>query len=190
LAPEKNGLLFAKIVVELASFLTEMEIEPVLCAPPKTSNEAYRREVIRLFESAHVPKSTVLDHFLGPTELAALQRRSLLNFHPPTYDAFGMSVVEAAAFGTPSVLHAPKESPTVAIGAAELLKPARGEALAVDLTASIQSIAAWMTITLRDSAHLRSVGIAAQKRALEWDEVGNAKAVATFAADVLTRKHS
>ena len=34
-----------------------------------------------------------------PAGLAALYARTRLNVHPPRYDAFGMSIVEAAAFG-------------------------------------------------------------------------------------------
>ena len=38
-----------------------------------------------------------------PAGLAALYARTRLNVHPPRYDAFGMSIVEAAAFGAPTV---------------------------------------------------------------------------------------
>ena len=39
----------------------------------------------------------------APAGLAALYARTRLNVHPPRYDAFGMSIVEAAAFGAPTV---------------------------------------------------------------------------------------
>ena len=41
--------------------------------------------------------------FLDAAGLEELYSKTLLNVHPPSYDAFGMSVVEAAAFGAPTV---------------------------------------------------------------------------------------
>ena len=38
-------------------------------------------------------------------ELATVWQSTLLNIHPATYEAYGMTIVEAAAFGVPSLLH-------------------------------------------------------------------------------------
>ena len=38
-------------------------------------------------------------------ELAIVWQSTLLNIHPATYEAYGMTIVEAAAFGVPSLLH-------------------------------------------------------------------------------------
>ena len=43
--------------------------------------------------------------FGGAAELAAVWRETLLNIHTATYEAYGMTIVEAAAFGVPSLLH-------------------------------------------------------------------------------------
>lgn len=37
--------------------------------------------------------------FMNPERLATVYQRTRLNVHPPLYDAFGMTVVEAGAFG-------------------------------------------------------------------------------------------
>ena len=46
----ENAALFAEIVVLLAGFLTLEGIEPVLCAPPRTSDRSYRSAVIERFD--------------------------------------------------------------------------------------------------------------------------------------------
>jgi len=46
---------------------------------------------------AAVPESIVLEHFMGPEALAQVFSKTLINFHPATYDAFGMTIVEAAS---------------------------------------------------------------------------------------------
>lgn len=46
---------------------------------------------------AAAPSSLVLEQFVGPAELADVYRKTRLNVHPPTYDAYGMTVVEAAS---------------------------------------------------------------------------------------------
>ncbi len=46
---------------------------------------------------AAAPSSVILESFMGPAELADVYRRTRLNFHPSTYDAYGMTIVEAAS---------------------------------------------------------------------------------------------
>jgi hypothetical protein len=46
---------------------------------------------------AAAPEALVVDHFLGPQQLADIYRATLLNVHPCSYDAYGMTVVEAAS---------------------------------------------------------------------------------------------
>jgi glycosyltransferase involved in cell wall biosynthesis len=43
------------------------------------------------------PAAVVQQRFMGPAELAALYRATRLNVHPCSYDAFGMTLVEAAS---------------------------------------------------------------------------------------------
>jgi len=42
---------------------------------------------------------------LSPPQLASVFACSTLAVHPPTYDAYGMTIIEAGAFGCPSVVH-------------------------------------------------------------------------------------
>ena len=43
--------------------------------------------------------AVIQDSFLGPAALAAIFAATLLNVHPCRYDAYGMTVVEAASQG-------------------------------------------------------------------------------------------
>lgn len=54
---------------------------------------------------AAAPGALVVTSFLSPTDLAPLFRRTLLNVHSAMYEAFGMTAVEAAAFGAPTLFH-------------------------------------------------------------------------------------
>ena len=131
-----------------------------------------------------VPGKRILTTFVGATELASLQQPAVLNFHPPVYDAYGMTIVEAAAFASPTVMNAGGKSGsanTVGVGAAELLRPSHGESFAVDLSAGSKSVAEAIKQILSDQGQLRRVGLAAQRRALDWTETKNAMAISQLA---------
>ncbi|CAI5528002.1 unnamed protein product [Closterium sp. Naga37s-1] len=100
--------------------------------------------------------------------------QSLLNIHPCLYDAYGMTVVEAAAFAAPSVIHI---GPGGAVGAAELLPPEEQMALPVDLSAALPVVAESILALLRDRQHLAQVGLAARRRSLEWSEEASARSL-------------
>jgi hypothetical protein len=46
---------------------------------------------------AAVPTAKLEERFLGPHELAPLYSATRLNLHPCSYDAYGMTIVEAAS---------------------------------------------------------------------------------------------
>lgn len=48
---------------------------------------------------AAAPNAVVEERFLGPQDLAHIFAATALNVHPPVYDAYGMTVVEAASQG-------------------------------------------------------------------------------------------
>lgn len=45
----------------------------------------------------------IIDSFLSAEEMCDLYRRSVLNFHPAHHDAYGMTIVEAAACSCPTL---------------------------------------------------------------------------------------
>jgi glycosyltransferase involved in cell wall biosynthesis len=46
----------------------------------------------------------VAEKFLSAAEMAVIYSRTQLNVHPCRYDAYGMTIIEAAAFGVPSLV--------------------------------------------------------------------------------------
>ncbi|GFH08184.1 glycos_transf_1 domain-containing protein, partial [Haematococcus lacustris] len=96
------------------------------------------------------PNAVILEEFLGPQRLAELYSRTRLNVHPATADAFGMTIVEAAAQGAPSLVHDGGGS----VGATDLLRAQHGEVFLTDLTADISLLAAHVASLLGDEAEL------------------------------------
>eukprot|EP00955_Chlamydomonas_euryale_P078927 363221-Chlamydomonas_euryale.AAC.21 len=89
---------------------------------------------------AACPTSVVLESFLGPAELARLYQGCRLNVHPPSYDAYGMTIVEAASQGAPSLVHGGGGGGR--IGATDLLSATAGNVLLTDMTAAPAHLAA------------------------------------------------
>ena len=180
----------------------------------------------------HQSGARVIEEFLSVEGLLELYTTALLNIHPPLYDAFGMSVVEAGAFGCPTFLHhhhadagnhqsrdggdgrhgaaggthsddvggvggggvgggdgGGGSSSSGGVGATALLRPEHGESIGVDLGADILTVASALMTALDDREALERVGAAARARALGWDELGNARAIADVVDRVLAQQH-
>lgn len=59
---------------------------------------------------AAAPEAVIEERFLGPADLARIFSSTALNFHPPLYDAYGMTVVEAASQGAHLIVAARERS--------------------------------------------------------------------------------
>ena len=92
--------------------LRRLGLTPLLLA---ASSGAFADGVVADFQRS-VPEGEVVRGFKGPADLAAIFARTRLNFHPCEYDAYGMTVIEAASQGAPSTMqrvrpHPPPPSP-------------------------------------------------------------------------------
>lgn len=126
LSRDKNAELFAELVAALAS-------APQRDADATTSSSWARRRLVPVLFGAAAdpeyalavkaklrsacPAAVVIDEFVGPADLAFIFSRAVLNVHPSLYDAFGLSIVEAAVFGCPTLLHCPGARLGDALGA-------------------------------------------------------------------------
>ena len=100
LSEEKEPARFVRLVERLAKKGAFDEgLIPVLVTGRAELDG--RAELVERFLATH-PSAQAFP-FQTPDGLAALYARTRLNVHPPRYDAFGMSIVEAAAFGAPTV---------------------------------------------------------------------------------------
>lgn len=67
-----------------------------------------------------MPDAVVESSFMGPSDMRAVFSATALNVHAALADAYGMTIVEAAAFGAPSVVHVPPpalQGPPAGVGA-------------------------------------------------------------------------
>jgi glycosyltransferase involved in cell wall biosynthesis len=113
LSPEKNVELFVRCMCH-PRVSAAMQARGVLpCLVGASVDPAYTSHLTRQLYAAH-PDALCRD-FMPAAQLAALFARACLYFHPALNEAFGMTIIEAAAFATPSLLNAHS------IGAGELL---------------------------------------------------------------------
>ncbi|KAI0559103.1 Glycosyltransferase 4 [Gracilaria domingensis] len=120
--PHRFVSLLAKIQKEDPHFWSRTGITPVLCGAP--SQPEYAQKLKQTLKST-VPEAVIVDEFLGPSAFAMLLQSSALNIHPALYEAYGMTIVEAAAMGCPSVVHSQD------IGAEQLLRSSDDEIVTV-----------------------------------------------------------
>ena len=167
LSPEKEPMRFVELVRALGPALEELGLTPLLVGSAAHRDYA-ARVVSELKEVA--PSAIVIESFLGPHELAAVFSATALNVHPSSYDAYGMTIVEAAAFGAPSLVNGNGSVPPP-VGASELLSVKHGTAFELPLSEKpMADLAPEVVGILRDKARLEACGKAAKKRALEWNE--------------------
>ncbi|MCO5551624.1 hypothetical protein L7F22_005129 [Adiantum nelumboides] len=169
LSPEKNTELFASVIENLAAFLRQQQVVPFLCGGAKGGSPYAERIKSRV--KAVMPEVIIQEGFMGASDLANLYSQTLLIFHPCIYDAYGMTIVEAAAFASPSIVHV---GPGGAVGAAEFLDPSRGQVFALDLTATPSIIAENIKKVFLNKDQLAEVGQTSSRRSLSWNEDANA----------------
>lgn len=161
---EPHRFVAAVEAMAKAGAFSDGTLVPLLCVNENIlKSSAYARELKSRFVAC-CPDARVVEKFLSPEELGEIFSETVLNVHPCRADAYGMTCVEAAAFGAPSAIHASSG----AVGASEFLRPGI-ESIAVDVTASAEDFAEEICKVIADE---RTAAIArnAATRALEWDE--------------------
>lgn len=112
----------------------------------------------------------MVDEFLNPAQLASVMGESVLSLHTSLYEAYGMTIVEAAAFGCPTIFH------HSGIGAEQLLSPAKGAAIATDLedVDVVARLCMALMGTEEGKEELRRIGDVASAAARSWTEEDHA----------------
>lgn len=175
LSAEKRAMHFAELLEAIgAQQLAGRKLVPLLCGA--AAEPEYAAECVARVRAASGGAAVVLQHRLGPEEMAAVFSASALNVHPCTYDAYGMSVVEAAAFGAPSLVHGGD-----AVGAVALLRS--DGCVEADLGASAEggvgaeATARRVLAALDDGIGLRQIAERGRERALGWSEAAAGRAL-------------
>ena len=107
LSPEKHAACVPTLLEALDAAspgaLRSQRLTPFMAGAAGESDYARTvRERVTALEGAVVTTA-----FLGPADLARVLRAGALNLHPARVEAYGMTIVEAAALGVPSLVHVP-----------------------------------------------------------------------------------
>ena len=108
-SPEKGLHRLAGWLRALRPVMDELHLTPFICGA-RAAGSTYAAEALSAIAAAY-PGTHFEEAFMGPAELHAVFRRAALNIHPCLADAYGMTVIEAAACGAPSLVHVPSRSP-------------------------------------------------------------------------------
>lgn len=174
LSEDKGPHRFLKLLQTLQDedpeIWTKTGVVPLICGADSQPEYAKRiKEELR----RTVPNTIIMDKFLGPHELAAVLKNSVLNIHPAVYEAYGMTIVEAAAMGCPTVMH------ETGIGAAQLLNPRNNASAVVDVT-NEREFAMVVRRLLRDQATRMQLAHAAYLHSTSWTETEHVRAILDF----------
>lgn len=167
-SPEKCIQRFVKFTEMASDVLEELKLTIVLAGA--ASDIEYARKIRERLLKA-VPSAIVVDRFLSPKELGAVFAHTILNFHPSSYDAYGMTIVEAAVFGAPTVVAGPR------VGAFRLLGEDGCLRVAMDDTdenilseTSLTKIVHFLRESQKNESSWERLSSKAREKALAWDE--------------------
>jgi hypothetical protein len=104
LSPEKGPEKYVEIMEVVFADSPATSLRPLLGGngPDPEYSESLRSRIKTLCENAKIETA-----FLNPLAMSKLFTESLVNVHGAAIDAYGMTIVEGAAFGAIPLLHAP-----------------------------------------------------------------------------------
>ena len=107
LSREKEAHRFVEAVCEPSTKLAMVQAGwvPAVIASPVAASSEYAAPLLARLRAEWGGSARVVQEQLDAAGMAALFECSALNVHPPLADAFGMTCLEAAACGTPTLLH-------------------------------------------------------------------------------------
>ena len=186
LSKEKEPERFVELVEELAkrnAFFSgdggdganddnDDALIPILVAP---ATSEFAEGLKKRFREAtkNIPNASELciESFLNAKQLGKIYSRTKLNVHPCRKDAYGMTVIEAAAFGAPSLVCSGGK-----VGSSELLVENEGVFSFDYDNETIEALANF--ITNIDENRLKEVSKIGRERALAYDEIEYAGLIA------------
>lgn len=142
------------------SIWSRLGVVPLLCGAASQPEYAAQLKADLLNT---VPSAVIMDTFLSPSQLATVLQSSILNIHPSLYEGYGLTIVEAAAMGCPSVVN------ETGIGATQLLMPEAGAVVSVDIS-DIQKLADTVKRILENDMYRQRLSEEAYMRAVSWTE--------------------
>jgi len=164
ITPEKNVLRFVETMIAIKPFLLAHGFVPCLVGPP--TNEKFANAIYKQLDRAFPNKQArILREFVSAKELSGIFSETVLNFHPAVYEAYGMTIIEAAVFGAPTLMHQGD-----LVGAGDLL-PAPHRSIRTDMHSTKACTAVLRSVLHPSKADLlECIGEAASRAALSWGD--------------------
>lgn len=163
LSPEKNAMRFVTFCQALRDDIIRLGYVPVLAG--SASDPLYAQQVKSKLQEV-CPEAVIVESFLDSRSLAAIFSRTALNFHPCAYDAYGMTVIESAAFGVPSVVASEGH-----VGATAIVGDDASIQVPLENSCELSETAIErIRSTMNDRKRLETIGTRARECALAWDE--------------------
>jgi glycosyltransferase involved in cell wall biosynthesis len=167
-SPEKCIQRFVRFV-ESAADVLQKENFVVVMAGAASDKEYASQARQRLLQA--MPSAIVMERFLSPIELGAVYAHTTLNFHPSSYDAYGMTIIEAAAFSAPSVLAGPSVGAFRLLGEKGCLQADMPEDENDLPASSLEKILKFLITSSReDGKEWEELSTTARQQALGWGE--------------------
>lgn len=161
ISPEKNAMVFAQLmrILSQQNILHKYNFQPLLVGV--ICDHTYASKV----RATLPPETKWISDFLQPSDLIMYMQESVIMIQPSTYEAYGMTIAEAAAVGTPSLIHFEN------IGASSWFRESQDEILTTDMRC-LETLSSKLLQILKDQdngvVYLNRVGKNAQQRALMW----------------------
>jgi glycosyltransferase involved in cell wall biosynthesis len=172
LSPEKSPHHFISFIQKLGGveFLRNANLVPLIIGAK--SVESYAQSVFNDLNSMCRSNGgwpcVTIDRFLGPIEMAAVFSHTAINIHPCLYDAYGMTVVESAAFGVVTIVNKGGK-----VAATSLLKEGVG-CVGVDLDGILSNgdnnLSYWIQLIRTHQTSFKQIGQVGKTLALGWHE--------------------
>jgi len=158
----------SKFIEKTEPFWQQREWIPLLAGSASDPDYAKAvREELRAVCGDDDQACVVLDSFLPPSSLAAILSCSIVNVHPCSYDAYGMTIMECAALAVPSVIASGGH-----VGAS--VHVGNGASIEVEMSQTNEDMSddavEQIVKVLKDSREMERLGKKARQRALAWDE--------------------
>jgi len=192
LSPEKNAMWFANTFLEALRTMEQADDDedewmiPVLAGA--ASDKEYAAQVRDSVRTIY-PRTILLEEFLSPKALAAILSRTILNVHPCRYDAYGMTILEAAAMGAPSLISSSGNVGATALLGEESCYVPFAITTDNDNNGTTTSVAQIREI-VRDTTKLEQIGQNAKEKALSWNETAYGKRLLGLIEDVAETKRN
>ena len=106
LSPEKNAAAVPPFLYAVGDAMAAHNSQCLLLGAPGADAE-YAAQVRAGVAISNAPAPIVPPRLFGPGELSGALAVAALNLHPSLTEAYGMTIIEAAAWGVPSLVHVP-----------------------------------------------------------------------------------